>query len=60
MMVAQFRVVMTVCGEKQLESRNIFKVDPRKLSDNTEKKKSIEDDSKFSGLSHQKKGTDIN
>lgn len=27
MMVAQFRVVMIVCGEKQLESRNILKVD---------------------------------
>lgn len=60
MMVAQFRVVMTVCGEKQLESRNILKVDPRKLFDKTEKKKGIKDDSKFSGLSHQKKGTGIN
>lgn len=60
MMVAQFRVVMILCSEKQLGSRNILKVDPRKLSDNAEKKKSIKDDSKFSGLSHQKKGTDIN
>lgn len=56
MMMAQFRVVMTVCGEKQLESKNILKVDPRKLSDNTEKKKSIKDDSKFPGLEPPKEG----